>query len=150
MTLDTIDTTLTLERTFDAPIADVWAAWTDPEALADWFVPAGCDMPECSFDVRVGGRYDCLYVGQESGNHFPMAGRFTEISKPDRIVFTHGWKDADGKVDAETEVVVSLTDLGGRTRLTMVQTGLPTTEARDSHMDGWSKICDKLAARLAA
>lgn len=27
------------ERTYDAPIAKVWQAWTDPESLKKWWGP---------------------------------------------------------------------------------------------------------------
>lgn len=141
------DTVLRLSRDIKAPRARVWEAWMDPAALAEWFVPAGCVMPECAFDVREGGAYDCLYVGEESGKHFPMAGEYVEISPMDRIVMTHGWKDDSGQVTSSTEMTITFADFEGGTRLELVQTGLPDAASRDSHGEGWSRVLDKLQSR---
>ena len=37
-----VESTLVLRRIYDAPIARVWQAWTDPKELARWYV-AGAD-----------------------------------------------------------------------------------------------------------
>lgn len=48
------DLTLTLERVFRAAPAQVYAAWTDPEALPRWFGPEGFACATRAIDVRVG------------------------------------------------------------------------------------------------
>src|SRR6476469_338429 len=45
-------------RTYDAEIADVWEALTDPERIPRWFLPI-------SGDLDVGGRYQ--FQGQAGG-----------------------------------------------------------------------------------
>lgn len=42
--------TVTVVRTYDAPVEDVWDACTNPERIPRWFLPV-------SGDLRVGGRY---------------------------------------------------------------------------------------------
>jgi uncharacterized protein YndB with AHSA1/START domain len=42
--------TVTLTRTYDAPVADVWDACTNPERIPGWFLPV-------SGELREGGRY---------------------------------------------------------------------------------------------
>src|ERR1700758_1174376 len=42
--------TVTIERTYDSPIDDVWDALTNAERIPRWFLPV-------SGDLRVGGRY---------------------------------------------------------------------------------------------
>ncbi|WP_131737939.1 SRPBCC family protein [Actinomadura roseirufa] len=42
--------TVTIARTYDAPVEDVWDACTDPERIPRWFLPI-------SGDLRPGGRY---------------------------------------------------------------------------------------------
>jgi uncharacterized protein YndB with AHSA1/START domain len=45
-----------INRVYEASPADVWAAWSDPEARSRWFVgPEGWSLVERSFDLRVGG-----------------------------------------------------------------------------------------------
>ena len=41
MTVEIDDRTMVLERVIAAPVARVWAAWSDPAALPRWWGPAG-------------------------------------------------------------------------------------------------------------
>ena len=42
--------TVLLQRTYDAPVEDVWDAITDPQRIARWFLPV-------TGDLRLGGTY---------------------------------------------------------------------------------------------
>ena len=45
-------------RTFHAPRALVFDAWTSPEHLPHWMLgPPGWTMPVCEIDLRVGGEW---------------------------------------------------------------------------------------------
>jgi uncharacterized protein YndB with AHSA1/START domain len=46
---------LTLERTYRAPIADVWELWTTKDGIESWWGPDGFDVTVQSIDLRVGG-----------------------------------------------------------------------------------------------
>ena len=35
----------------------VFDALTKPEHMSRWFPPSGCEMKECTIDLRVGGEY---------------------------------------------------------------------------------------------
>ena len=50
---------LTLKRRFNAAPEKVYAAWTDPEKLAQWFGPGSVEegSVQADIDLRVGGRY---------------------------------------------------------------------------------------------
>ena len=50
------EATVTITRVFDAPRALVWAAWTDPKRMAQWWGPKGFTNPVCELDLRVGGK----------------------------------------------------------------------------------------------
>ena len=58
---------LTLSRTFDAPRALVYQAFTVPEHLAAWWGPTGSVRPlaEMAFDVRPGGHQRFVQVFPE-------------------------------------------------------------------------------------
>ena len=44
-----------IQRTFDAPIAQVWDMWTDPALFKQWYGPMGMTVPVAEMDVVVGG-----------------------------------------------------------------------------------------------
>ena len=39
---------LVITRTFDAPVALVWRAWSEPEHFSKWFGPKGLTVPHCT------------------------------------------------------------------------------------------------------
>ncbi len=118
------DRTMTLERTFRASPAQVFAAWTDPEALPRWFGPDGFACRTRRIDLRVGGEWVFDMVGH--GTTFPNRHRWTEITPHSRIAFL---MDA-GEGSGEPMIVeVTLSPAGAGTRLVQTVT-FPTAEAR--------------------
>ena len=71
---------LVLERTIDVPRELVWAAWTQPEHLSQWFTPAPWTVSECGIDLRPGGIFRTVMRSPE-GREFPnrlLPGNRTE------------------------------------------------------------------------
>ena len=56
---DTNDNTQTFDvvvtRIFDAPVEEVWKAWSDPAYVTRWWGPAGFTSPSAEMVFRVGG-----------------------------------------------------------------------------------------------
>jgi uncharacterized protein YndB with AHSA1/START domain len=86
---------LTLERTFRAPIHEVWELWTTREGIEAWWGPDGFSVDVRSLELRAGG--DLVYVmsavAQEQIDYMKKAGMpvstqhslaFTEVVPPRR------------------------------------------------------------------
>lgn len=86
----------TIVRTFDAPRATVWRAWTDPAIAAQWWHPHEVTVPPESveIDLRVGGGYAYLMI-DPTGGRWPTMGEYLEIREPERLRFTWGSPDDD-------------------------------------------------------
>ncbi|MQA01015.1 MAG: ATPase [Dehalococcoidia bacterium] len=81
------DTEIVLTRTFAAPAAVVFEAWTTPEHVRNWWGLRNSQMVVCEIDLRVGGRW--RYVTRESdGTEVAFNGEYQEIDAPTRIVNT--------------------------------------------------------------
>jgi len=79
-----------------------------------------------------------------------LEGHYREIVKPERLVFTHLWLDADRKpAGQETLLTITLTERAGKTELTLRQTGFASVEARDGHGYGWNSALDVLVDYLS-
>ena len=78
--------TLVMTQTFDAPRADVFEAWTTPEAVALWWDPTGAKLAVCEIDLRPGGAFRWINHGDTGAKH-PFAGTYREITPPERLVF---------------------------------------------------------------
>jgi len=138
--------TLQVKRTFHAPRAKVFQAWTDRAELAQWFAPSAdysTVVPE--LELRVGGRYR-IEMHHKGGNVHGVSGTYQEINPPERVVFTWRW---DGDASAEHSVVtVEFQDLGKSTEVTLTHEQLPNPEERDKHAQGWNGCMDQLARFL--
>ncbi len=136
---------LCLTRVIDAPRAVVFEVWTTPEHLAEWWGPTGFTLPDCQLDFREGGAFR-FHMRAPSGDDHWLHGLFQEILEPERLVFTFAWGTAEGATGPETVVTVTLEEIGGKTRLTLRQTGLESDTSKRDHADGWAEQLERLAA----
>jgi len=77
--------TFTLERSYPAPPARVFAAWADPAAKASWFTPGPGSGHE--LDFRVGGR-EVATGGPDGGPLMTFETLYRDIVPEQRIVYT--------------------------------------------------------------
>lgn len=110
-----------ITRTFDAPRALVWQAWTDPKHVMQWWGPAGFNNESCVSDLRVGGRFQ-LEMRAPDGKVYPCIGTFREIVVHERIVYDG--EAAEGHpcgagIPPRAVVTVSFASLEGKTQLTL-------------------------------
>ena len=75
-----IEREIVLSRVIKAKRDVVFAAWTEPEHLPNWFGPAGFKIETKEIDIRVGGvwRFDML---APNGQRFPNRMRFRRIER---------------------------------------------------------------------
>ena len=77
------DREVKVTRSFRAPQALVYRAYTEPELVRQWLLgPPGWSMPVCEMDVRVGGRYRWRWKSDEGAQEFGFAGTFREVEPP--------------------------------------------------------------------
>ncbi len=134
---------LTINRTLQAPVEAVYAAWTDPAQIVRWFAPSDdfrCEVPEC--DVRVGGRYTVLMHSPDGERHC-VSGEYREVVANERLVFSWFWETTPERVSL---VTVTMRDMAGATRLQLVHEQFADEAARDRHNKGWTGCLDRLVA----
>jgi len=114
-----------VERVFDAPLARVWSAFTEPELLAQWW-GRGNKLEIVCMEVERGGHWRFVEHGPDGDHGFE--GRYREVTPTERIVWTFEWDGMPGHVAVET---VEFSDLGdGRTKVTSTSL-FHTVEERD-------------------
>ena len=129
-------TFLNITRTFAAPRDKVYAAWTEPEHLKQWWGPEGFVSPDAEIDLRVGGRYRAGMRAPD-GTEMAVVGEYTEIAAPERLVFTWAWDPPMGAPE-ETLVTVEFRDLGDMTEVALTHERFLSVESRDQHHHGWT------------
>ncbi len=126
---------LRMEREFKAPPERVFAAFTDPTVLAQWWGPEGMSCPVCEIDLRVGGKWRTCMRG-DAGEHW-VSGVYREIVRPRRLAFTWAWEE-NGVRGHETIVELEFLPAGRNTRVVLNHRGFESAASRDMHGQGWN------------
>lgn len=147
---------LTLTRIYDAPREKVWEYWTNPELIQKWWGPKGVSNPTCIWEAKPEGEIHIVMLAGEElgslkGQEWPMTGKFVEVQKPERLVFTAN-AIQDEKAILEHRTTVSLTEQDGKTHVTVyIQVTMTTPEAEGplkGMEQGWNEQLDKLGSAL--
>jgi len=129
------DREVSVARSFKAPRAMVYRAYTEPALVRRWLLgPPGWSMPVCEMDVRVGGHYRWRWRSDKDGTEFGFAGTFREVQPPSKIVHTEAYEPAtirDGYPQSNAVVTVTFTEADGVTTMTTV-VDFGSKEARDA------------------
>lgn len=139
---------LDITRTFNAPRAMVWKAWT--KDMDKWSAPPQFTMPVSEGDVRPGGKWRACMKNKADGSELWLGGVYKEVIEPEKLVFTHAWDGPDGKPGPDTLVTVTFAEKGGQTEMHFRQTGFDSMESRNGHAEGWNECFDLLDAFLRA
>jgi uncharacterized protein YndB with AHSA1/START domain len=144
---------LRVQRTFDAPRALVWRAWSRPEVLLLWMGPVEWPAFEVMSNFRVGGQWRIGLKSPETGETLWQGGVYREIVEPERLVFTFKWEGDNHEDGApvDTLVTVELQEAAdGRTDMSFTHEGLKDERSLTNHAYGWGSTVDRLEAWLAA
>lgn len=93
--VDKPNKTVRVQRAFDAPRHHVWAAWTRPELLDQWWAPKPYRTETKSMDFSEGGMWLYAMIGPEGEKHWAKA-RYTSIDPKDQFCFTDAFCDEHG------------------------------------------------------
>jgi len=138
---------LRLERRFAVPRERVFEAWTTPEALKRWWCPPGWEPERMEVDLRVSGAFHLGMRRISDGSVAGVKGRFLEVQRPKRIVYSWQWTHAL-KDTSESRVTVEFVDELGGTRLILTHERLPDVPLWHRHRAGWIAACDRMEESL--
>ena len=148
---------LQLQRTIDVPSDRVWAAWTQPELLQQWFTPAPWKTVACEIDLRPGGIFSTLMRGPQ-GQEFNNVGCYLEIIEGRRLVWTGslgpGYRPLSRQAQTTAPflmtAIIALEPLGSQTRYTATvlhgDANAYQTHNQMGFHEGWGKALDQLVA----
>jgi uncharacterized protein YndB with AHSA1/START domain len=151
MTTETTAHALRVSRTIRANPENLFQAWTDPEALKQWWrmEGEGWKFREASIDLRVGGRYRLGMTGPDGRAHVAV-GVYREVLRPTRLVFTWEWEDPAARV-GETLVTVEFKSAGGdRTEVVLTHERFADATGMANHEKGWTQLLALLERSVAS
>ncbi|MGD2131151.1 MAG: SRPBCC family protein [Maricaulaceae bacterium] len=110
-----------MTRRFNAPVALVYRAYTEPALLQRWLLgPPGWTLPVCEMDVRVGGKLRWRWRSEEDGKGFGFDGAFKEVVPQARLAHTQTYYPGDvgGSMGEEAFVTIDFAEDAGQTIVT--------------------------------
>jgi uncharacterized protein YndB with AHSA1/START domain len=135
-----------IERTFEAPIQDVFDAWTSAEVIRRWFKP-GQDWrePSAEVDLRVGGTIRVV-MRDPNGTEVGAQGEYTLIDRPNKLAFTWTFDD-----DPSNQQMIELdfSEHDGVTTVLFVNSDISHAKRRDEQESGWQVCFDNMESALA-
>ena len=150
---------ITLERTFDAPLADVWELWTTKEGIESWWGPSGFMVKVRKIDLRPGGDLDyaMIAVGEGEIAFMKKAGlpvsvehriTFTEITPAKRLVYTQRADFIPGVDPYDVGTMVEFHPSGQGVRMVLTIDAMHDEHWTNMAVMGWESELGKLAKVL--
>ena len=147
--------TIQLKHHYTADRDQVFAAWTDPKALGQWFGPHSHSCHIEKWDLREGGEYQIRMIpvgedsdcGGDSDKDSVCAGKFVQVQPPGKLVMTFTWIENGGDI-GETLLTIELFEAGDGTDVVLTHERLPDEEMRKAHTGGWQGTLECLEEYL--
>ena len=151
---------IVVTRIINAPIEQVWKAWTDPERVQRWWGPKDYTSPYVRIDLREGGKFVFAMRAPEEqgGQEQYSSGVYKKIEPMRRLEFVQSMSDKDGNAidpvklgmpadfpkEKRTEVTFRKIKCG-MTELTVVDHDWTPGQMFVYSIAGWNQSIDKLA-----
>lgn len=123
-TNEVVGNRIVMTRLLNAPRELVWEVFTDPKHLANWWGPFGFSITTHQQEVAVNKNWYLTMHGPD-GTDYPNYITYTEVVKPERLVFKHTMDKDSEEIHHTT--TVTLQQEGNKTRLTF-EVSMPDAE----------------------
>jgi uncharacterized protein YndB with AHSA1/START domain len=151
---------LVVTRIFDAPVEQVWKAWSDPDQVMRWWGPTGFTSPLAKMDFREGGT-SLVCMRSPDGQDLYNTWTYRKIVPLERIEFILKFTDQDGQQidpaaaglpqgipqEVRHGVTFKIFD-DNRTELTVVEYGYTSDQIVEISRTGLEQVLDKMAVML--
>jgi uncharacterized protein YndB with AHSA1/START domain len=152
---------ITIERTYDATIEDVWEMWTTKAGIESWWGPEGFSVTVQTLELRPGGTlaYTMAATGPDQIAFMKQAGmpietktklRFDEIDPPRRLAYTNLVDFIPGVETYENGTVIELSAAApGKVQLRLTIDAMHADEWTQRAVMGWEQELGKLGKALS-
>lgn len=143
---------LRIERVIAAPKEDIWSAWTDPDKLVQWWIPAPLTLRAEAIELSPGGAF-VTRMSEDGSTYSPHVDAvFLVVEENSRLVFTNAvsssWHPSFPDPVAMTTEIILADHEDGTHYQAIVRHGSPEQRARHEELgffDGWGTVTDQLA-----
>lgn len=150
---------ITIERTYEAAIGDVWDLWTTRDGIESWWGPDGFQVIVRTIDLRPGGQllYTMTAVGPQQVEFMKRAGlslttearlTYNEIVVRRRLAYVHLADFIPGVEPYDVATTVDLYPSGSGVRMVLTIEAMHDEDWTQRAVMGWESELGKLAEAL--
>lgn len=131
---------ITVETLINAPIGEVWSAYTTPADIKQWNAASpDWHTTQSTVDLRVGGQFSARMEAKDGSFGFDFAGTYTRIVPYELIEYTFG--------DRTASVEFLRAANGITVRVTF---DAETTHSEEQQRQGWQAILNNFGRHVVA
>lgn len=83
-----IKNAITVKTTIHSPVEKVWAYWTKPEHIMNWYQASGdWHAPYAENDLRVNGNFKTTMAARDGSTKFDFEGTYTQLEENKNIAY---------------------------------------------------------------
>lgn len=153
--MTTTNSELFISRLIEAAPAKVWEAWSRPEHLAQWLIPAPLECKVLKLDLQPGGGFETWM--REGGGEFKphIEGCFLDIAPERRLVWTtslaEGWRPVEPWLALTAIITFEAEGQGTRYSARVLHKNDADSRKHEEmgFHEGWGTVIDQLETFLA-
>lgn len=146
-------------KVFNAPVEEVWKAWSESDYVKQWWGPTGFTCPVADMDFRVGGKaLVCMKWPEEmGGTEIYSTWTYSKIIPNQSIEFIFNFSDKDGNKIKPSDIgmpdgipddvphIITFRDLGnGKAEMVVTEKGYTSDQVVDLSKQGLEQSLDKM------
>jgi uncharacterized protein YndB with AHSA1/START domain len=138
---------LTVSRMIAATPERIFEAWTNPEAIVQWWGAGGIVCPEAEMDLTFGGNYR-IANRTPDGQTMWITGTFSVVEPPTTLAYTWAMEPTGPDTEYSTVRVAFEAQADG-TLVTVRHSRIASPEAHETNLVGWQGCLDGLIRLVA-
>ena len=132
--------TITVSTIIDAPLPEVWRAYTTPEDIKAWNAASpDWHTTSATVDLRPGGKFSSRMEAKDGSVGFDFAGEYTRVEPHRLIEYTFGGRAG----------LVEFNESASGVSVTVTFDSEPTHSV-EQQRSGWQAILDNFARHVLA
>jgi uncharacterized protein YndB with AHSA1/START domain len=136
-------TTVVIRRTFKAPVAAVFRAWSDPAMAKRWSWGPEFDTVSIDLNCHTDGTWRQHLHDRKTGENWFFDGVFHEVVPNRKLVHTFHFTNDRGYDEPPSLVTIEFTERGASTDVVLTHTQLSETKVKETNT-GWTEIFDAM------
>ena len=132
-------TTVVVRRTFKAPVANVFRAWSDPSMAKRWSWGPEFDTVSIELDCRPGGAWRQHIHDRSTGENWFFDGIFHEVVPNEKLVHSFHFTNDRGYDEPPSLVTIEFAERAGSTEVVLTHTRLSEGKVKET-TSGWEQI----------